>query len=117
MGVIPKKIVVIDDEPLVLTTVEKALGKVGYSVSCVPNVRELELALINAPFDLLITDLHMDDATADEIIEMVRASSPGVKIIIMSGSSSAARTANFIEKPFRLDELRDKVRACLDEPS
>lgn len=107
------KILVIDDELLILNTVEKALTRVGYSVAKAQNMEELGAALREAPFDLMITDLHMDEDTVENIIERVKQSSPGIKVLLMSGGSYEAD--NFIEKPFKLEELREKVRVCLNE--
>lgn len=111
------KILVIDDEQLILNTVEKALTRIGYSVAKAQNMKELAAALREAPFDLMITDLHMDEDSAENIIEKVKESSPGVKVLLMSGGTYSTDAGNFIEKPFKLDELREKVRAYLNEPS
>ncbi len=111
------KILVIDDELLILNTVEKALTRVGYSVARAQNMAELDAALRDAPFDLMITDLHMDEDTVENIIERVRQSSPDIRVLLMSGGSYRPDADNFIEKPFKLEELREKVRAYLNEPS
>jgi len=109
------KILVIDDELLILNTVEKALTLVGYAVATAQNMEELGTALREAPFDLMITDLHMDEDTAENIIERVKQSSPGIKVLLMSGGSNRTDAHNFIEKPFKLKELREKVRVYLNE--
>ncbi|MDP2157327.1 MAG: response regulator [Nitrospirota bacterium] len=111
------KILVIDDELLILDTVEKALTRIGYSVAKAQNMEELAAALRNAPFDLMITDLHMDEDTVENIIARVKESSPEIKVLLMSGGSNRTAAENFIEKPFKLEELRGKVRAYLNEPS
>ena len=113
----PGKILVIDDEILILNTIERALVKVGYHVTRAQNMQELEIALRGAPFDLMITDLHMEDDSVENIISRVRQTSPSIKVLFMSGSAYKTETDNFIEKPFRLDELREKVRSFLHEPS
>lgn len=111
------KILVIDDELLILNTVEKALSRVGYSVATVQNMEQLGIALRDAPYDLVLTDLHMEEDTSDNIIERVKQSSPGIKVLLMSGGSYNIDADNFIEKPFKLEELREKVRAHLNESS
>ncbi len=112
-----RKILVIDDEVLILNTVEKALTKVGYMVIRAQNSLELDAAVREAPFDLLITDLHMENESADDIVRRVKQTSPAVRVLFMSGSTGSAGADDFIEKPFRLDELREKVRTFLHEPS
>jgi DNA-binding NtrC family response regulator len=110
------KILVIDDELLILNTVEKALTRVGYAVAKAQNMEQLGAALREAPFDLMITDLHMEEDTVENIIERVKQASPGVKVLRMSGGSNRTDADNFIEKPFKLEELREKVRSYLNEP-
>jgi len=112
-----RKILVIDDEFLILNSVEKALTKVGYHVTKAKNLRELAAALNDAPFDLLITDLHMEEDSTENILDLVKQTSPHIRVLYMSGGPYKISADNFIEKPFKLDDLREKVRACLDEPS
>ncbi|MBI5632985.1 MAG: response regulator [Nitrospirae bacterium] len=111
------KILVIDDELLILNTVEKALTRVGYSVAKAQNMEELYVALMKAPFDLMITDLHMEEETSENIILRVKQTSPAIRVLLMSGGSYRADADNFIEKPFKLEELREKVRVYLNESS
>jgi len=113
----PVKILVVDDEPLILTAVERALTRVGYEVSRACSRKDLDDCLKSAPFDLLITDVYMEEDSVEQIISRVRASSPGVKVLKMSGSVNKEQCANFIEKPFSIESLRKRVREILDEPS
>jgi len=110
------KILVVDDEALILMAVEKALLKSGYVISTARNMRELDEALKSAPFDMLITDLHMEEDTAENIIEKVKKASPSVKVLKMSGNVNRDGSYNFLEKPFRIEELRKKVKDILNEP-
>lgn len=112
-----KKILVIDDEALILIAVERALSKAGYIVSTAKNMRELDTAFKDAPFDMVITDLHMEEDTAENIIEKVKKTSPSVKVLKMSGTVNRDGSYNFLEKPFRIEELRKKVKDILNEPS
>lgn len=113
----PGKILVIDDEPLILTTVERALSRVGYAVTAVKNAQELAAALGKAPFDLLITDVYTGEEPLDAIIQKVRKTSPAVRVLCMSGVVDEDKCRDFIEKPFRIDELRKKVGDMLHGPS
>jgi len=113
----PGKILVIDDEPLILIAVERALSRVGYTVTPAGNVKDLASALSNAPYDLLITDIHLGEESVDSIIQKVKETSPAIRVIYMSGMENEDRRRDFIEKPFKMDELRKKVRDMLHEPS
>ncbi len=109
-----EKILIVDDDALILTAVERALAKVGYSISRAQNMEELGKALKGGPFDLLITDVYMDGGSLEEVVGMVRSSSPSVKVLRMSGSAAREGDRDFIEKPFSIDALRKRVRVILD---
>ena len=113
----PEKILVIDDEPLILTAVGRALSRTGYAVSTATDMRGLAAALDNAPYDLLITDIHMKEDSVDAVIQEVKKTSPSVRILFMSGAGNKDHYRNFIEKPFKIADLREKVRVILHEPS
>jgi len=114
----PEKILVLDDEPLILTAVEKALSRTGYAVSTARDMQALATALDNAPYDLLITDIHIKAAeSVDAIIQKVKKTSPSVRVVYMSGAGNKGNYRNFIEKPFKIADLREKVRVILHEPS
>lgn len=111
----PPKILIVDDERLILSSIERALRKVGYEIFTASNLKEVGTLLSKGPFDLLLTDIYLEDAVADEIIAAVRPSSPRLRVLRMSGSG-ARLEADFLEKPFKIDELRERVRNILDEP-
>ena len=113
----PVKILVVDDEPLILTAVERALVKVGYVVSRAQNMKEMTACLESASFDLLITDIHMEDDSVDNIIRRVAETSPAVKVLKMSGAVDREEGGHFIEKPFSIEALRKRVKEILNEPS
>lgn len=112
-----EKILVVDDEPLILSAVEKALSKKGYIIVKAQNREEFNSVLKQSPFDLLITDMYMGWNTSEGIISEVREVSPSTKVICMSGTTATNKKYPFIEKPFQISYLRKKVRDILDELS
>lgn len=108
-------ILVIDDEPLILTTIERALLKVGYDVKTTSTLNDFMFSLKKNTFDLLIMDLHIGGIKPDELLKEVRMLAPQSKILIVSGSAYPFEK-NFIQKPFKIDELRERVRDLLDKP-
>lgn len=109
MGV---RILVIDDEPLILKTIEKALSKSGYEVTTTSSVEEFLSSVSSGGFDLLIMDVHLGASTRTLLGEVKRVS-PEVKILTVSGSVDGSVGSPFLQKPFRIEELRDKVREML----
>jgi DNA-binding NtrC family response regulator len=113
-----RKILVVDDEDLILASVERALAKVGYSMSCARDMKELDGVLGNGPFDLLITDIFIrEGGSMCEVIEKVRKTSPSVRILKMSGAVGRDIMDDFLEKPFSIEALRKKVKEILHGPS
>jgi two-component system, NtrC family, response regulator HydG len=112
-----EKILVVDDEPLVLGAVERALLKQGYKITKAQNTKEFVSALKQSPFHLLITDMFMDWNTSEGIISKVKEVSPAIKVLCMSGTVDRSKKYPFIEKPFRINDLRKKVRDILDDLS
>ncbi len=113
----PFKILVVDDEPLILTAVERSLVKVGYLVFRAQNMKELTACIESAPFDLLVTDIYLEEDSVDNIIRRVKASSPAVRVLKMSGAVDPEERGHFIEKPFSIEALRKRVKEILHEPS
>lgn len=114
----PEKILVLDDEPLVLSTIEKALSKVGYEVRGTCTAEDFLEALKAERAPLLIMDIHLEDgAESTGLMAKAREVSPHSRILVISGSDAAYQGKHFLEKPFRIDELRQKVREILDEPA
>jgi DNA-binding NtrC family response regulator len=112
-----ERILVIDDEPLVLSAVQKALQMVGYEVVAAPDTETCLEALRNkGPFHLLIMDLHLPGIGWKALLQEARQHYPHIKVIFMSGSSTTPDEGHFLLKPFRIQELRELVRKTLDEP-
>ena len=110
-----KKILIIDDEALILTAVERALAKVGYLTVKARNMKELDEVMVHGPFDLLITDVHLDEDSMEDIVKRVKESSPSVPVLMMSGSENIGKFRHFIEKPFSIEGLRNKVKDMLND--
>ncbi len=111
-----KRILAIDDEPLILKSIKKALDKIGFEVEIAGNKEDFQRAVNNGSFDLVILDLHMDDLTKDEIIRECKERNTDTRFLIISGSD-LPENGHYIQKPFRISELRDKVRELLNEPT
>jgi len=111
------KILIIDDEPLILSTIEKALKKTGYDVTAVKDIKGFRDALKTQRFNLLIMDLHMEGINTNDLIKEARENTPAIKFLTLSGSSPVSCSKHFLSKPFKIDALRERVREILDEPS
>ncbi|MEK6528245.1 MAG: response regulator, partial [Nitrospirota bacterium] len=79
------KILIIDDEELVLAGWEYALASAGYHVSTASEGKvAVEIAEKEQP-DVVITDLFMPIMNGVEICRQIKAVSPGSEIVLISG--------------------------------
>jgi DNA-binding NtrC family response regulator len=107
------RILVIDDEQLLLKSIEKALAKVGYTVQTASNREEFLRSIERNVYDLVILDIHMEDIRMEEIIRLARERMPEVKFLVISGSERVVEYP-FIQKPFRIEVLRNRVKELID---
>lgn len=116
-------IVIVDDDPLLLGTIEAILDSEGYQISLANNGNQA-LRLVNEIKPrLVITDIVMPEKEGIETIMELRAQHPDIKIIAMSGSGhqmdqylSNAQTLgadDIIAKPFTPTQLVDLIKAVL----
>ncbi len=125
----PETILLVDDEPQVVSLVREMLVREGYTVLGASGGTEaLELIKSNPDkqIDLLLTDIVMPEVNGRELAEKVRALRPGLKVLYMSGFMKetilkyygiSIAGIPFLQKPFTRDTLGRKVREVLDAPS
>lgn len=108
-----EKILVIDDEPLILKTIETALGRVGYDIKTTSDVHIFRDILSREGADLVIMDMYMKGINASKLMAEVGQTSPTSKVLVMSGSMPGPGDMEFLQKPFKIAELRQRVKSIL----
>ena len=83
-----KKILIIDDEELILITLAADLTDNGFAVTTANSGEEGLSILEDNKFDLLITDLSLEGMTGLEILEKTKELSPEMGVIILTGFGS-----------------------------
>ena len=117
------KILVIDDEPVVLNSCRKVLEEDGFDVYLVPSADEALKAMKKKVFDLLLVDVKMPKHNGIYLMQKVKEKWPDVPIIVMSGyptpdtiTDGAKMGADaFIAKPFTPDELLETIRQVIQK--
>jgi DNA-binding response OmpR family regulator len=116
-----RSVLVIDDQPKIVSFVSRALKAHGLAVvGATSGLRGLELAR-TGDFDLVILDLLMPDATGVSVLRATREALPDQRVLVLSALSDVAAKVNCLElgasdyltKPFALDELVARVNAQL----
>jgi len=84
----PLRVLVVDDEELVLKFVERVLREAGYTTATASGGPEaLETTARLEPFDVLVTDVMMPQMTGDELARRIRVQTPGIKVLYLTGFS------------------------------
>jgi DNA-binding NtrC family response regulator len=118
----PLHIMVIDDEPIVGKRLKPALEKSGYQVEVFETGADALKRIDEKVFDIVVTDVRMDDVDGIEILSRVSEKSPATKVIIITGYATIelAREAlakgafDFIAKPFKPNDLREIILRAAD---
>jgi len=114
-------LLVIDDEPNILTTIRRALEIEGYQVE-VAGSAALGLAkLAELEIDLVLLDVMMPGQTGLEALPKIREAHPEVSVVMMSGNASIETAVqatklgahDFVEKPLSADKLLLTVQNTL----
>jgi len=124
------KILIMDDEEIIRTIVERMLSNNGHEVCTAKDGAETvqryqEALQEGAPFDLIIMDLTIPGGMGGkEAIKKIHDINPAAKAIVSSGYSNDPIVAHFADygfrgalvKPFRMQELNTNVNKVLSDP-
>jgi signal transduction histidine kinase/CheY-like chemotaxis protein len=118
-------ILLVEDDPSVRGLVHETLRMNGYHVLVARH--GIEALLVGTrhmePIHLLLTDVVMPQMSGPEVAEKLTALRPEVKVLYMSGypdhpvfkKGEVIQNTNFLQKPFTLTLLMQKVREVLDK--
>ena len=117
-----KRILIIEDNPMVVKSLEFKLNKDGFDVITANDGREGLEKIKTEQFDLILTDLMLPFISGTQIIEQSKAIAPEVPIIVLSTSNQEAiitdafsmGVSDFMTKPFSPNELSLRVKRTLD---
>jgi DNA-binding response OmpR family regulator len=117
------KILVVDDEPIVLNCCQRILQDQGHAVHLVGSADEAITAMEDEPFEILLVDIMMPVRDGIDLIREIKEKWPETSIIVMTGYSTpetirksrSARADRFISKPFTPDELLEILDPILSK--
>lgn len=120
-----KKILVVDDEPLLANIYQKQLERWGYRVTAVTESEDALELFRRQPeeFDLLITDQAMPGLTGEDLVLHILKIKPTIPIIMCTGHSEtvseekalAMGIKKYVFKPLNGEELIAAIQEVLDE--
>jgi signal transduction histidine kinase/CheY-like chemotaxis protein len=119
------RVLVVDDEPLVMKLVSDLLSMKNFQVVTAGSAAEaIHLAEgADAPFNLLITDAALDKMSGYELYALLAQKNPELRCVVMSGFSqgtlnrnlNGAKETAFLQKPFSMGGLLTAVASALGE--
>jgi len=111
------KILLVEDDQAIATVIQAALEDEGFVITHVTSLADRDAALAKTPFEVMMTDVILDDGDGLDSLAMVRREAPIMPIIVLSAQNTldtAVRASDneafeYFPKPFDLDELVQAV--------
>jgi PAS domain S-box-containing protein len=117
-------VLLVDDEAFVLDIGRRMLERLGFTVLCA-NTGEQALRIYREQrdrIDLVVLDMIMPQMSGGEVFDRLKELDPEVQVMLSSGYSIDGEAAQilargvlgFLQKPFKLQQLREKLQELLD---
>jgi CheY-like chemotaxis protein len=119
-----RKVLVVDDDPVVRKSFDRVLTGKGYAVITAENGEEALRKLAEEKYDVVYTDIRMPGMSGLEVAEEVKAKRPWTPVVIITGygtedaeaRAKAAGVSSFLHKPLSPEMIEGSARTVLAEP-
>jgi len=113
-----EKLLIVEDDPAVRTTITTFLELEGYTVDAVSSTMEALERLEDQSYPIVISDIYIDNRTGLDVLEAARRKDPACSVILMTarGTMETVMAAtrggafDYIAKPFELDRMLETVK-------
>ena len=109
------KILIVDDEEMVRTTLRNMLTRAGHDVIESSDGREALMACEQVVPDLILLDLYMPEMDGFEVMTALRKSSPNVKLLAITGGSRYGWTDRLVDMASKLGAADVLLKPFTDE--
>ena len=123
---VTKTVLLVDDEEIVIGVGRQMLEKLGFTVLTAENGKEaLEVYKNNQnDIDIVVLDMIMPDMGAADTYDELQSIHPAIKVLLSSGYGADQQTSEllsrgcsgFIQKPFNMQSLSEKIEEILNGP-
>jgi DNA-binding NtrC family response regulator len=115
---VKKKILIVDDDSLVLRTLQNLLSRQDYEVVCSKNSEDALRQLEGGGFNLIVSDIRMPGQDGMALLRKIRETGVETPFVFITGYASENTpidaiklgAKDYILKPFNLDELLESVK-------
>ncbi len=113
-----ERILVVDDEKSMREFLDIMLSRDGYRVTLADNGAQACDILDNERFDLVVTDIRMQNVDGIGVLKKAKSVDPGTVVVLISAFATAETAVeamkegayDFIPKPFKIKEFRRIIR-------
>ncbi|MGA2131165.1 MAG: sigma-54 dependent transcriptional regulator [Bryobacteraceae bacterium] len=113
-----QRLLVVEDDPAVRTTVVTFLELEGYSVDAVSSTGEALERLSENSYPIVISDIYIDERTGLDVLNAARNKDPDCSVILMTarGTMETVMAAtrggafDYVAKPFEIDHMLDTIK-------
>lgn len=117
-----KKILIVDDELLILRIISDILGKEGYEVKTAINYFNASQLLDGEKFDVVITDIRMPEKSGIDLLTHVREINSDIPVILMTGFATLETAVeavkqgafDYLTKPLDFNKLKRIVSQSIE---
>jgi DNA-binding NtrC family response regulator len=117
-----RRILLVDDEPLILDVLSKLLRSDGYEATCESDGGKAQQLLRKEQFDLMVSDIRMTPVDGIQILRLAHSECPLMPVIMITAYASVATATealklgafDYVQKPIRINEFLFTIRKALD---
>jgi DNA-binding NtrC family response regulator len=113
-----QKLLIVEDDQSVRTTMVTCLELEGYAVEAVSSTREALARLEQQSYPIVISDIYLDERTGLDVMRTARRTNPDCLVILMTGRGSMETVMaateggafEYLAKPFEMAQMVDTIR-------
>jgi DNA-binding NtrC family response regulator len=115
---LPKSVLIVDDEKLLVRTLSNALKEAGYRITVAGSAEQADKHVFGEPpFDLILLDNRLPNESGMEVVKRVRERAIKSKVILMTAyetpevkaEAKRLRVERYLKKPFDLTALLEEI--------
>ncbi len=118
----PMRVLIVDNDEALARAMEETLAKVGYQCVVATSGPEGARRIEQDTFDIVVSDLVMNDVDGMEILSRARQALPDAEVILVTGHATVPKAVeamqlgafNFLEKPISPNRLRAVAEKAAD---
>jgi len=115
-------VLLVDDDPNILKITGKYLKNAGYRVTSVVNSEKAVELLESSSFDVVITDMIMENIDGLELLKIAKALDKETRVIVLTGYGNLASAVNafrfgaddYLIKPWLPEEIMFRISRCIE---